>query len=242
LPLWDATPKHDERPVLVVQTPGFARDAFLPLVEALRKARADVRVASFGCGAEDGASIASEIRTAAADLGPDVIVVAHGVGATLALRSGAEPAGWVLLAPVVGVWPTEALTAAASLPIGPAVDLTAPRDWNGADLRAVLLGDPLPALECAPAALVTEVQAWVRDGAVPIDLEAVHGPVWVGMSLGDDVAAVEALAEPLRRLPHVTVERLGRNGFDPEDYDHARLLDDRRPIRAAVRAVRKTRR
>lgn len=238
LPLWDATPEHAERPVLVVQTPGFAREAFLPLVHALRADGSDVNVLSFPC---DEVDVAASVRAAAEGLGPEVVVVAHGVGATLALRSGADVAAWVLLAPVLDVWPTEALSAAAALPVGPSVDLRVARAWNEHDLRAVLLGDPVPALGCAPVALVAEVQGWVRDGAVPLVLEGLDAPVWIAVSLGDDVASVEATVPAARRINDVRLVRFGRNGFDPEDYDHAGLLDGRRPVRAAARAVRRLR-
>lgn len=70
--------------------------------------------------------------------------------------------------------------------VGPAVHLERPAAWNGHDdVRRVLLGADLPPLGCVSASFAREVQGWIRSGDVPLPLEQVTAPVWLGIGLLD---------------------------------------------------------
>jgi len=237
--VWHVTPGRHARPVLVVQTPGVARPAMLPLLQALASQGDDVHLVTLPCDADDTTALAGQVAQAVRALGPKTVVVAHGLGATLALRAAPDaPArGYVLLAPVLDLWPEQATTFLAGRTVGGAVDLRQPLPWAGHELRTVLLGDPLPPLSCVASGLATDVQAWIRAAHVPLDLSAVKAPAWVGVSLGDEVATLEAVLPAARRLPEHAVVRLGIDRLDPQDYDHAQMLGDAVPVRVAVKAA-----
>jgi hypothetical protein len=227
-------------PVLVVVTPGFAIDGFLPLIRGLRADGYDVRVLEFDCAGQDAARLAADVAEAARGLDHPV-VVAHGLGATLTLLAAPdlEAERLVLLAPVLDVVPAGTVAWLASLPHGAAVDFSAARGRvDHEDVARILLGDDAPPLTCAPGPFVDDVQGWIADADVPIAFASVDLPVWIGVSLGDDVATVEAVLPASRLLPDHTVVRLGRNRLDPRDYSHADLLMAAVPVRRALDAVR----
>lgn len=237
---WDATPEHDVDPVVVVVTPGFDTKGFLPLIHGLREDGHDVRVISFSC---DGAGSEQLIDALAARIAPldrPFTVVAHGLGATLALQAAPrlDAERYVLLAPVLDLWPVALTRWLAARELPPAVLLSDRLDWQGRSVHGVLLGEAPPALTCAPVPWLQEVQQWVRAGQVPVDLGAVDAPVHLAVSLLDDVAAVEAVVPASRALPQRRLHRLGLNRLDPHDFEHGAMLTDPVPVRWAVRQAR----
>ncbi|MBW1880824.1 MAG: hypothetical protein JRJ84_20915 [Deltaproteobacteria bacterium] len=238
--VWDATPEHDAETVLVVVTPGFQLEGYLPLVWALRNDGRDVRVLTFGCGAQDGEALVEAIVTVAHPLGPDLTVVAHGVGAALVLMAAPrlESDRYVLLAPVLDIWPVASTEWLAGQPILPSLDLSDPLAWNDHPVQSLLLGEPVLPLTCVPVPFAAEVQGWIGDAHVPMDLSAVQAPVWIAVSAGDDVAAVEAVIPAARALPDRKLVRFGVVRLDRQDFTHGEMLRHAIPVRAAVRAAR----
>jgi hypothetical protein len=227
--------------VVVVPSPGLSVEAVAPWITALRDAGVTPRVVGWPCsGSMD--DLRGVLRQALERSDPDaeLVVLAEGVGATLALAVAAEaPADrYVLVGPVLDVVPVAATRWVAEQAVGAAVDLDVAVPWTDHDdLRAVLLGEPIPPLGCVAPSLATEVQGWIRTGTVPLDLVGVRAPTWIGLGLLDDLAPPEAVVPASRRLPDRTLVRLGLTRLDPTDYDHAGLLRETAPVRAAVRAV-----
>lgn len=220
--------------VLVVQTPGLSRGAYAPLVHALEQEGLHPRVVGFDCGSHDLADLVDQLVAAA---GPELVVVAHGLGATLALEAAPRLQGarFVLSAPILGVVPQPGLLEAVQGDVGASVVLSEAR-------AAPLLGEPVPELSCVPVPFAAEVQSWVRAGSVPLDLAAVDEPVFMVLSLGDDVATVEATLPAARQLAGPRrVLRVGISRFDPQDYQHAQLLSEPRLLRVLAREARQPR-
>lgn len=234
--LWDATPAVTDDPVVVVVTPGFAVEGFLPLVRALARDGHDVQVASFPCGAGDTAALAEALG--AADLPEGATVIAHGLGAPIALRAPLDADRYVLLAPVLDVWPVAATAWLAGQEIGPSLVLDRPLDWRGTDVRRVLLGEA-PPLGCVPVGFARDVQGWILEGAVPLDLGAIEVPVRIAVSPADEVATLEATVPAARALPDGRVVRLGLTRMQGRDFTHGEMLRARAPVRWAVRASRR---
>lgn len=221
--------------ILLVTSPGVQLEAYEPLYVALRDRGAEVTPVAFPCSGDLDRARDLVARTAA-ELGPDVVVVAHGLGATVALlaHGDAPPSRYVLLAPILDLKPTLALEWVAGRSVGTALDLSVATDAPA----QVLLGPGAERyLGCVAPRVATTVQHWIREGAVPLDLEAVDRPVWIGVGLLDEVATVEAVVPASRRLPRRELVRLGINRLDPRDYTHLDLLLDPVPIEAAVQAV-----
>lgn len=210
-------------PVLLILTPGWDLEAYVPLIRALRDGGSEVGIVTFPCSGGLDDALARVRRAQGAE---ETVVVAHGLGATLALLAGL-PHRHVLLAPVLDVWPVEDTRALAALPVDVAVDLSAG--------HPDLLGGT-PPLGCVAPRLAQTVQGWIREG-MDLPLETVDAHVWIGVGLLDQVAAVEAVVPASRRLPRRELVRLGITRLDPRDYGHVDLLVDPVPIRAAVRAV-----
>lgn len=219
--------------VLLVHTPGAALEAHATLHTALTDAGHAVHTAGFPCSGTS-ADLAGAVERAGEALGEGYVVVAHGLGATIALRADLEASRYVLLAPVLGAPVVEAAKAAAHLET---LDLRVATPWRGRDLREALLGTPLPPLTCLSPQLAREVQGWVRAGSVPVALEEVGAPVWVGVGLLDELAPPEVLVAASRRIPERTLVRLGITRLDPRDFGHAAMLVDPIPARAAAGAV-----
>jgi pimeloyl-ACP methyl ester carboxylesterase len=238
--LWDAEPSRRGRPVLVVVTPGFDLEGFLPLVQALGDDGHDVQVVQLPCADQSSSDLASMIAEASWAISEPPIVVAHGFGGTLALMAAprSHASRMVLLAPVLDLVPVAATAWLVGLDLAHGVDLSAPLSWEGQDVASLLLGADPPALGCAPGPFLSEVAGWVQTGDVPIPLEQVALPVWIAVSLGDNVASVEGVVPTARRLPDRDLVRLGLNRFDPSDYTHGDMLRGDVPIRSAVKACR----
>lgn len=221
-------------PVLLVVTPGVALESYGPLLDALGGADAGVTVVDAPCAGQDSAELADAVRRAAARLDRPV-VVAHGLGATLALMADPpEVERYVLLAPVLAHLPVVDSRAFAGVPVAGPVELAG--DGRLSAARDRLVGPGLT-YGCAPAGFAAEVAAWAGGAPIPLDLGAVDAPVWMAVSLRDDVAGVEVVVPASRALPARTLVRLGVNRLDPRDYDHAALLLDPAPIAAAAAAV-----
>ncbi|MEZ4321574.1 MAG: hypothetical protein R3F61_29140 [Myxococcota bacterium] len=228
--------------MLLVMTPGLGLDAYRPLLSALRDAGHEVRVVDHPCANQDSAALAAGIARAAEGLPDDTVVVAHGLGATLALMADPElhVERYVLLAPVLAHWPVKAskAVAAASIEGGSHAVELASLGESGRGLAASLLGDEPVSLGCVPGRFAMEVQSWAGGDPLPLDLAGITHPVWMAVSLGDDVAGVEVVVEASRALPDRELVRLGVTRLDPQDYSHLGLLVREVPIRAAVGALR----
>lgn len=236
------TPPADQpgEDVLLVVTPGFTRGAFQPVEQRLRQDGHRVYVLVPGCSGQDLPELVDGIRTTAASLDHPV-VVAHGVGATLALLAHSPAVErYALLGPVLAPPDQELTDLLASREVGYAAHLDVPLDFHGHDAAEVLLGAPAPSLGCVPGDVARQVQGWVRTGAIPLDLEAIDAPVWLAISPGDDVCTLEAVLPAARRISGPTdIERLGLNHRDHQDFDHGDLLSEPVPLRRLARAVRR---
>lgn len=239
--LIDLSPATNSRPVLLIVTPGVELTAFLPLARGLTAGGMDVHALVFPAASQTSADYADAIASAGATLPDYTVVVAHGLGATLALQAAPrlEVARYVLLAPVLDLRPLAVSGFLADQPVGAALDLRRSLDWRGRDVASVLLGAQKPALGVVSGPFAAEVQGWIRVGAVPVDLALVDRPVWIAVSLGDNVASVESVVPASRALPDRRLVRLGINRLDAQDYSHGEMLAGKTPVRAAVRAARR---
>ncbi len=211
--------------VLLVETPGTEPAAWRPLRDALAADGHTVAVVAFPCS-----GTAADFRAAVARAAPTApyAVVAHGVGAPLALDLPA--AGWVLLGPTLAPAHSQALdaaTAAAAQADGPVV-------LRPTALAAVLGVADAP-LRCVSADFAREVARWQSDG---VALATPTGPVTVLAAPRDEVAPVEALV-PAARALGARLVRLGLGHFDPTDPDHAGLLTAPSALAETRRAVRR---
>lgn len=222
---------------LLVVTPGFEATAFLPLRRALEREGVQVRTLDFPVAGQSSVDYAAAISAAADAMPEHTVLVAHGFGATLSLMADPNVERMVLLAPVLAVVPEALVRDLALAPPHAVVDLRTPYLWHERDVAAVLLGRPVPELGLVSGAFVAEVQGWIRDGHVPVDLGRVEVPVWIAVGLADEVATVEATVPASRTLPDRALVRLGANRFDARDYTHADLLQDPVPVRVAARAA-----
>lgn len=223
---------------LLIVTPGFDEVGFLPLQRAIeREGVGVVRVVL-----PPPASVAEAVEgiSAAQRAHPDATVVAHGLGATLAVLAaerGAAPR-YVLLAPVLGVVPSPLMASLAASPPSPAVSLRVGGEGSPAQ---VLLGPDAPPLSAWGGGFAAELQSWVLAGHVPVHLGAVTAPVWLAVGLTDEVATVEAVVPASRALPRRRLVRVGMTRFDPQDYSHGQMLTASVPTRLAARAAARDR-
>lgn len=230
----DVDPRSTHRPVVLVVTPGFTATSFKALEAGLESAGRDVHRLTFAPDATP-----DEVRAgiiAASQQGGTL--VAHGVGATFALQAHAELESerLVLLAPVLDVWPTAAMSHLAQAPVGRSLTLVAEPDSAG----ALLLGDART-MGTVSGDTAREVQGWVLAGGVPLDASAVQLPVWLAVSSGDDVASVEAVVPRAHELPDHHLERLGLNHWHSQDFSHLEMLTHPVPVRIAINAVKQKR-
>lgn len=254
--LRDDQPRRERRPAMLVVTPGYEPDAFEPLAQALGKKGLDVHVLTFSCIPLDSGAMADALVEAATSLEEDPVVIAHGLGASLALMAGDRMAAshLVLLGPALASWPSEAADLAASISVGPQVDLGVSIDqWTTgrsidprpvlayaeSDVASVLMGESPPLQACASGPFAAEVQGWYRRGGPPVDLSAIHTPIWIGVGLLDRLAPVEAVVPASRELPQRELVRLGITRLDGKDFDHLDLLREKVPLKLAARAARR---
>lgn len=217
--------------VLLVTSPGVRFEAYEPLVLALRDEGASVVPVDFPCSG-DAASLSASIVRAAA--GRRVVVVAHGVGAALALSVHDQLAveRWVLVGPVLGVVPGRWVTRAAAATVDGTVELPAlPR------IEEVVGHDARSWTRCLSPALAVDLQGWATARHVPVDPSEVREPVWIEVGALDAVASVEATVPASRRFPDRRLVRPGIARLDPADYDHLGLVREPVPVRLAAHAA-----
>lgn len=228
-----ATPRE----VLLVVSPGVSNDGFVPVAEALLQAGHRVHPVSFPCAGQNLEGLSRLIRHEADTL-ENPVIAAHGLGALVALHAAPPSAShYVLLAPTLGVGPSQSLSFLAAQPVPTSVTLDPEVSWQGGSLAELLLGVEHPSLTCLPRPFAVEVRDWLGGAPIPLPLEDISVPVWVGVSLGDNVASVEAVVPASRRLSSRRLVRFGINRFDPVDFSHSQMLLHPIPIRAAVHAV-----
>ena len=232
--LVDPTPSRSGPAVLVVQTPGFTVSAMQPLLDALQDRDWDPLLLTFDCSGQDLLAYSEAISEALSTLPEGTPVVAHGLGATAALKSGTAER-YVLLAPVVALMPGALITELAERKVPEAVDLSKPSVWRGQSAVEVLLGKA--ELGCIPGAVLREAQGWAKGEPIPIDLSALDVPVWIGVSGLDNLSTSEATIPATRALPQRTLVRLGLGRLDHADLDHAQLLTDSVATRAAAASL-----
>ena len=212
--------------ILLVETPGTETAAWKPLIVALQAVGEQVQVVAFPCSG-NAASFSAAIERAEPD--GAYILVAHGIGATLALNAEIQPVELVLLGPVLGYEPSATLQAFASAEIPVRVDL----DPSPTVARALgIAGIPLG---CVASGLAADIQGWMRSGRVPLQRPTM--PVTVFAAPLDEIAPVELLIPAARALAthgNVRVVRLGLGDFASADVDHAGLLTDRDALRRIV--------
>jgi len=225
--------------VLLVLTPGIGLDSYRPLLGALRDAGHEVRVVDHPCANQDSKALVQAIARAAEPMPADTIVVAHGLGATLALMADSklEVERYVLLSPVLAHWPVQASLQVANARPLDGVDVGRLGSVHP-DLITELLGEEPAQLGCVPTRFAAEVQSWAGGAPIPLELGSIHRPVWMAVSLGDNLAGVEVGVPASRALPDRELVRLGITRLDPRDYSHLGMLLREVPIRAAVGAVR----
>lgn len=220
--------------ILLVTSPGLTQAAYEPLIHELREDGAAIAPVTFPCSGDLDALTEAVAR---AGEGRRVVVVAHGVGATLALRAAdrLEVERWVLIAPVLGVVPGPGLTAVSNLAL----------DRSRVDLAGVpaALGDVWLGAgweqhaTCVAPGLARDIQWWIASSHVPVDPSAIREPVWVELGLLDEIATIEATLPQVRRFPSHELVRPGIGRLDPEDYRHLDLIRSAAPVRLAARAA-----
>ena len=89
----------------------------------------------------------------------------------------------------------------------------------------------------APALVAEWVELGANGGRIP-DLDRPGAPVWVGVSLLDELAPPERVIPLSRELFERTVRRIGITAFDAKDCRHLEIPMDSAWVRAVRRAVR----
>lgn len=217
--------------ILLVTSPGLELELYEPLVTELREAGAEVTAVSFPCSGDATSHAESIVR--AAD-GHEV-VVAHGLGATLALSVAdrLDVERWVLVGPVLdvvtGPWVHEATT----LPIEGRIELAQLPERADA-----LLGTGwADVVGCLAPGFARDLQTWARIGELPIDPLSHTRPTWIELGLLDEIATIEANVPVSRTFPNRHLVRPGVARFDPKDYRHLDLVRDAVPVKLATRAA-----
>jgi hypothetical protein len=227
------------RDVVVVLSPGFSFAEHRPLFDEILRAEHDLHVVGASCVARGSDSLIQSLREKDRELGGHYTVVSHGLGASLALMAAPELRAdqYVLLGPVLDVLPSRAMASLGELEITGPVDLDQSWSWSGLDLREVLLGRAGVMSGCLSMGLAAELQGWLRTGRLPLELEAIDEPVWLGLSLADEMSPVEVVVPASRRFSNRRLVRFGINRFDERDFSHWDLLTDPTPLRVAVRQI-----
>ena len=223
--------------IVLVGAPGLDDRAYLPLVQAMRARGAEVSVVSFPCSG-DSASLGQAIVRSAG--GRDVVLVAHGLGATLALGVAAQldVRRWVLLGPILGPVDNAAIQSLRRSPIAGPVDLSVPMPLNDGIVQDLLLGPHWTEFTgCLAPALARELQVWSVDGWPELSLGQIGDPVWISVGALDELAPVEVLLPASRRFPNRTVIRAGIGRMDRVDLDHLGLLLEPFSVRLAATAA-----
>lgn len=209
-----------EPTVTLLVTPGLAPSSFSTLRRKLDRGRDTVQLATVPCPSSDRQGTIAFLQKLDAD---NTVVVAHGVAVPWAVEAGLDPTGWVWLAPLLDIWPTD-----DQLP----PDLVARRAGHLSKAHSA----------CSSTSLSTSLRE-LAEGVEPLDLQQGLGsPVVALVSAGDDIATVEASLPILMTSPNVTVRRVGIGGWGHQDLDHTDLITTRRGHRQVRRALRLLRR
>ena len=225
--------------VFVVVSPGFSLQSHEQLLRALKNEGYETHVHTFSCAGQDSQAMTDSIATAAAELTQPYVVVAHGAGAALALMAAPnlEASSYVLLAPILDIWPVAAFEWLQTRKLEPGIDLSTRATWQGHDLHSLLLGNEAPELGCVSLGLAREAQRWLAEGFPAQHLQNIQEPVFIAVSLGDNLSTMEAVVPASRRLPNRTLMRMGVKRFDPLDFTHAQMLTHEVPIGVALDAI-----
>jgi len=219
-------------PVLLVPSPGIRAEAYSEVIRTVRASGHEVQVFSWSCIGK-----ADVLRQSLAEQAQGRVVVAHGLGATLALQSQPEVHSWVLMAPVLAIPDSASMRAAIEqLPSGP-VNLAEEGSDGGA--RDRLLGPGWSEWgTCVAPDLIAQMLSWADNHGVIPGVNEPGAPVWIGVSLLDEMAPPE-LVIPLSRqgFPR-SVTRIGVTGLDAHDRRHLELLHDPAWLRAVKRALK----
>lgn len=219
-------------PVLLVPSPGIRGEAYSAVIQAVKASGREVQVFSWSCSGK-----ADVLRQSLAEHAQGRVVVAHGLGATLALQSQPKVHSWVLMAPVLAIPDSASMKAAIEqLPSGP-VSLAAQGQDGGA--RDRLLGPGWSEWgTCVAPDLISQIRSWAEnDGVIPGVTEP-GAPVWIGVSLLDEVAPPEWVIPVSREGFPRSVTRIGVTSFDAQDRRHIELLHDPAWLRAVKRVLK----
>lgn len=215
---WSASPGS----VWVIGNPGLAPEATTALAEHLDARRWTVQAIAPDCplGSLDDLTVA----LTHAPVGPDDLVVAHGLGARLAVQAGLQPRGWVFVGPLFDTVPVADMVTLAEQ--GPGLQQAAQRVFGTADAG------------CLSDAFIASAASLVHAPA-PIPLDDITAPSIVLVSAGDDAAAVEAVLPATVDLQNTERIRVGIGGWGGHDLSHVALIDTRRGRRLVRRALRR---
>lgn len=206
--------------MVVVGSPGVPAEAYDAWTGRMAHGGRDVQFVAASCDATLDSLIADVIEVASHSPG-ELVLVGHGLGGTVAVMAAPQvsPVRLVLLAPVLG-WkhPSKALEEAAA--------------GGGAGVLEIAGGN------CAFSPIGESAAQWVVTRTVPVALDQIDAPAWIGVSLGDNVASVEDVVPASRDLARRELVRFGFDHLNRTDFDHGQLLSHPVPIKAAVRALR----
>jgi hypothetical protein len=227
---------------LLIETPGLAPHALVPLVNQLELGGLDVYTLRIPTAAQRWEDLVQDAIPAAVQALPNRprLLVGFGPGgtlaaqATLAMAQEARPAGLALLgAPLVVqpqrlfTWIAEHHTPGAPVHLG-ALAKSAPT-WGDHSVVPLLLGAHPPALRTLSGPMADTYLGWAT-GGLTVDLgELSDLPVWAGAGGADALAPVESVRPGL--APNHTFVRYGKAALLRHDFDHADLIYRPRPGR-----------
>ena len=231
---------------LLVETPGLAPRAFVPLVRNLEAGGLEVYTLRLPVSAQTPDWVVAALIPAALDTLPDRPTVLVGVGpggtlaalATLELPDERRPDGLALLgAPLqthpraVFRWLGEQHTPGSAVALRP-LQAAAPA-WGDEPVIDLLLGDSRLPLGRLSGAMADAFLGWGRDGVEVSLAEAGDLPIWAGAGSLDHLAPVESIRPALRSGDEF--HRYGRAALLPREFTHADLLLHPRPARDLAR-------
>jgi pimeloyl-ACP methyl ester carboxylesterase len=225
-------------PVLLVLSPGFSFEEHRGLIDEIRRRDHELHIVGSSCAAPGLESLRQEIRSADLEFKGSYTLIAHSVGASVALQVAPEIKAdhYILLAPVLGVSASRGLEYLMTLDIHSRVELAQELAWGEDTLQGALLGK-MDYSGCLSMGVARDLRSWVREGKLSLPLSSLEVPVWIGTSLGDELSPVEVLVPLSRTIKGRRLVRFGLNRFDPQDYSHGELLMSKRPVRSAVKQI-----
>ena len=204
--------------IVLLPEPGLSLVHTARLSQELAHRGYRVHRVSYDCDAPSLQAIAADLASLNVD---ESIVIAHGLGARLAIQADLQPAGWLLVGPTLDLLPLQ--------------DLTLYPDDPEASER--LFGDGVQ-FACGAELARAELSKWAARGPAPINVSGITAPTLVLVSAGDDVAPVETTVPVALAIDGVDLIRIGVGGWAHADLSHIALTDDPRGRRAIYRALR----